>query len=135
MSIPPPSTNPPVNIKCASHVRYLVKDLDESLKFYTEVLGFVVSDQHAKVVYLRGIEESCRHSVVLMQTDGEPTAGCLGIRVASKEDIHRHTNSCGPMVGPQNTSTAPSSRSLLSTFASGAPPIELCSSVPIVPRL
>ena len=38
MSIPPVSTSPPFNITRASHVRYLVKDLDESLRFYTEFL-------------------------------------------------------------------------------------------------
>ena len=54
--IPPSSKNPPFNITRASHVRYFVKDLAESLRFYTEVLGFVVSDQDAKIAYLRGIE-------------------------------------------------------------------------------
>src|SRR5882757_2133564 len=89
MSIPSVSTSPPFNITRASHVRYFVKDLVESLRFYTEVLGFVVSDQDAEVAYLRGIEEACHHSVVLMRTDGEPAAECVGMRVGSEEDLHR----------------------------------------------
>src|ERR1700744_1343235 len=89
MSIPPVSTTPPFNITRASHVRYFVKDLAVSLRFYTEILGFVVSDQDDDPAYLRGIEESCHHSVVLMRTDGEPAAECVGMRVGSEDDIHR----------------------------------------------
>ena len=47
MKIPPISTSPPFNITRASHVRYFVKDLAESLRFYTEILGFIISDQDA----------------------------------------------------------------------------------------
>src|ERR1700744_590145 len=88
MTIPLTSTTPPFNITRASHVRYFVKDLVESLRFYTEVLGFVVSDQDADVAYLRGIEEACHHSVVLMRTEGEPAAECVGMRVGSEDDLH-----------------------------------------------
>ena len=49
MTIPPVSTSPPFNITRASHVRYFVKDLTKSLRFYTEVLGFVISDQSAEI--------------------------------------------------------------------------------------
>ena len=136
MSIPPVSKSPPFNITRSSHVRYFVKDLAESLRFYTEVLGFVVSDQDADVAYLRGIEESCHHSIVLMRTDGEPAAECVGMRVATEEDIHRALEYLPKVGGTAKIVDRPyQGLSLLTTFAPGAPPIELCSSMPIVPRL
>ena len=49
MFVPNVETSPPFDITRASHVRYLVSDLDESLRFYTEVLGFVLSDREGKV--------------------------------------------------------------------------------------
>jgi len=133
--IPPSSKNPPFNITRASHVRYFVKDLAESLRFYTEVLGFVVSDQDAKIAYLRGIEESCHHSVVLMVTDGEPAAECVGMRVASEEDLHRAKEYLPKVGGTAEFIDRPyQGLSLLTTFAPGGPPVELCSGMPVVPR-
>jgi len=136
MSIPPVSTAPPFNITRASHVRYFVKDLAESLRFYTEILGFVVSDQDADVAYLRGIEESSHHSVVLMRTVGEPAAECVGMRVGSEADLHRAREFFLANGGTAEfVDRAFQGPSLLTTFAPGAPPIELCSGMPVVPRL
>jgi catechol 2,3-dioxygenase len=135
MNIPAVSTSPPFNITRASHVRYFVKDLDASLRFYTEVLGFVLSDKDSNVAYLRGIEEACHHSVVLMQTDGEPAAECVGMRVASEEDIHRALEYFPKVGGTAEIVDRPyQGLSLLTSFAPGAPPIELCSSMPVLPR-
>ncbi|MFC0406970.1 VOC family protein [Roseomonas elaeocarpi] len=137
MFVPNVEKNPPFNITRASHVRYRVKDLDRSLVFYTEVLGFVLSDREGGVAYLRGIEEACHHSVVLIQSDeGGRVAECIGMRVASEDDLHRareHITATGgsaefierPHQGP----------TLLTTMAPGTPPIELCSSMPVLPRL
>jgi catechol 2,3-dioxygenase len=136
MSVPPVSTFPPFNITRASHVRYFVKDLPESLRFYTEVLGFVVSDQDSDVAYLRGIEEACHHSIVLTQSSQAPAAECVGMRVASEEDLH-----CAHKYFPTVGGTAEfverpyQGLSLLTTFGPCAPPIELCSGMPLVPRL
>jgi catechol 2,3-dioxygenase len=136
MSIPPVSTSPPCNITRASHVRYFVKDLDASIRFYTEVLGMVVSDQDGDVAYLRGIEEACHHSVVLMRTDGGPAAECVGMRVASEEDLRRareHFLAAGGTA--EFVDRAYQGPTLLTSFGPGMPPIELCSSMPILPRL
>src|SRR5580698_6007134 len=123
MIMPSVSMSPPFNITRASHVRYFVKDLAESLRFYTEILGFVVSDQDADVAYLRGIEESCHHSVVLMRTDGEPAAECVGMRVASEDDLHRARKYFLANGGTAEFVDRPyQGLSLLTTFAPGAPP-------------
>ncbi|NHN85304.1 3,4-dihydroxyphenylacetate 2,3-dioxygenase [Acetobacter musti] len=136
MSIPSVVKNPPFNITRSSHVRYFVTDLETSLRFYTEILGLVVSDQDSDTAYLRGIEEACHHSVVLMRRRDTPAAECVGMRVASEDDLHRaqeHIIAAGgtatfverPYQGP----------TLLTTFGEGTPPVELCSSMPVLPRL
>ena len=136
MNIPTVSTSPPFNITRASHVRYFVKNLAESLRFYTEVLGFAVSDQDADTAYLRGIEECCHHSVVLMRTIGEPAAECVGMRVASEQDLTRAREYLLANGGTAEFIERPyQGPSLITTFAPGAPPIELCSGMPVVPRL
>jgi catechol 2,3-dioxygenase len=136
MNIPPASKSPPFNITRASHVRYFVKDLAESIRFYTEVLGFVITDQVADIAYLRGIEEACHHSVVLMQTNDELTAECVGMRVATEEDLRRAKEYLPIVGGTAEFIDRPyQGLSLLTTFAPGAPPIELCAGMPTVPRL
>jgi catechol 2,3-dioxygenase len=117
-------------------VRYFVKDLDASIRFYTEVLGMVLSDHDGDIAYLRGIEEACHHSVVLTHTDGGPAAECVGMRVASEEDLHRareHFLAAGGTA--EFVDRAYQGPSLLTSFGPGTPPIELCSSMPVLPRL
>ncbi|SUE42663.1 VOC family protein [Roseomonas gilardii] len=136
MSIPKVELSPPFNITRSSHVRYRVRDLDKSLRFYTEVLGLVVSDQEGGVAYLRGIEESCHHSVVLVASEGGPSAECLGMRVASEDDLHRardHFIAAGGSA--EFVERAHQGPTLLTSFGPGTPPIELCSSMPVLPRL
>jgi len=136
MFTPDVENHPPFSITRASHVRYLVSDLDRSLPFYTEVLGFVVSERDDEAAYLRGIEEACHHSVVLTQSPAAPGAECLGMRVAAEDDLNRaqeHFRAAGgtaefierPYQGP----------TLLTSFGPGAPPIELVASMPTLPRM
>ena len=136
MSIPLTAQNPPFNITRTSHVRYLVKNLEESLRFYTEILGFVISDQNGRVACLRGIEESSHHCIVLTQTEGEPAAECIGMRVRSEDDLHkayeflRANGGSAEFIDREHQGPT-----LLTTFAPGGPPTELCASMPVVPRL
>ncbi len=136
MSIPLTSQSPPFNITRASHVRYFVKDLDVSLRFYTEVLGFVLSAHDDGIAYLRGIEEACHHSVVLMQTENEPAAECMGMRVGSEDDLHRAHRYFPSAGGTAEFIDRPyQGLSLLTTFGPGTPPIELCAGMPVLPRM
>ena len=135
MSIPEVNRKPPFDITRASHVRYFVKDVEASLRFYTEVLGFVVSDHDGSTAYLRGIEESAHHSVVLIQSDQAPAAECIGMRVRDEEDLHKakaHFESVGGTATfVEREHQGPS---LLTSFGEGNPPIELVSSMPVLPR-
>nr|WP_321985971.1 VOC family protein [uncultured Lichenicoccus sp.] len=128
--------HPPFSITRASHVRYFVRDLAKSVHFYTEILGLVVTEQAGDVAYLRGIEEACHHSVVLLQTDGEPGAECVGMRVWSEDDLHRARDHIVALGGTAELVERPhQGPSLLTRFGVGAPPIELCAHMPVVKRL
>ena len=63
-----PRTNyePLFNITRASHVVLTVKDLAASRRFYEEVIGLIVTLEEGDTLYLRGIEEACHHSLVLV---------------------------------------------------------------------
>lgn len=136
MFTPNVEKNIPFDITRASHVRYLVKNLEVSLRFYTEVFGFVVSAQEGEVAYLRGIEEACHHSVVLTQSDKAPRVECLGMRVRSAEDLYRAKEYFHAVGGTAEFIERPhQGLSLLTCFGPGAPVVELVASMPVLPRM
>ena len=136
MFVPHVEQAPPFDITRASHVRYLVSDLDESLRFYTEVLGFVVTLREGDVAYLRGIEEACHHSVVLTRSSNKPAAECIGMRVRSEADIHKAMEWFPANGGTAELVDRPhQGLTVLTTLGEGTPPVELCAGMPIQPRL
>ena len=89
MAIPQTNFNPPFNITRASHLTFTAQDLPASRDFYTEVIGLIVSDEDAKTIYLRGVEERGHHSLVLKKTSGEPACEAIGMHVFSEEDLDK----------------------------------------------
>jgi catechol 2,3-dioxygenase len=87
MHIPDNVLAPPFNITRASHAVWSVRDLDASEAFYTQVLGLVVTAREGERLYLRGIEEVCHHSLVLVQRDGAATCDRIGLRVYTEDDL------------------------------------------------
>ena len=87
--IPPFATNPPFNITRASHVVLTATDLAPIRDFYCDVLGFVVSEQSADALYLRGLEEQSHHSVVFHRTSGAPVCERVGFRTFTEDDLDR----------------------------------------------
>ena len=87
MPIRKPNLEPPFNIVRASHVELGVADIARSAAFYVDCLGYVVSEQSANALYLRGVEERNHHSIVLRK--GTPDVSALGFKVASEEDLDR----------------------------------------------
>jgi len=83
-----PTTNfdPPFTITRASHVSIAVTDLEASRDFYRDVIGLVVTEETGDAVYLRGLEESSHHSLVLERAD-EAKALRIGLRVREDRDI------------------------------------------------
>ncbi len=89
MRVPVNNYNPDFNITRASHAVWSVKDLDASEAFYTQVLGFVVTAREADTLYLRGLEETCHHSLALVKRDGAPTCDRIGLRVYTEDDLDK----------------------------------------------
>jgi len=87
--VPVTNFKPPFNVTRAGHIVLRVNDLSLSKAFYTEVIGLLVSDGDPDTVYLRGVEESCHHSLVLKATSGEPTCERIGFRVFLDEDLDK----------------------------------------------
>jgi catechol 2,3-dioxygenase len=115
----------PSNITRASHVELHVADLERSLRFYTEVIGLAVTLREDGVAWLRGMEESCHHSLVLRTTTQAPACPYLGFRVFSDEELDRlaeHLGAAGltPFVGVEVTgSAAADGPHVLEEFLSG----------------
>ncbi len=88
MPIRRPAATPPFRIVRASHIEYGVGDLSASRAFWVDALGFIVTEQTADTLYLRGLEERNHHSVILRRAD-TPTIRRLGFRVWEDEDLDR----------------------------------------------
>src|SRR5262245_55439897 len=87
MSIPQAAYPAPFNTTRASHVVLTVKDLGASRAFYVDAMGFVVSDETADTIYLRGLEEACHHSLVLKRASDASACERIGLRVYTDDDL------------------------------------------------
>lgn len=66
---------------------FIVKDMDESISFYTDVMGFRVDSEHnphlgVKIVLLKG--EGDTMIELIQNTENEPGLYCIGMEV---EDV------------------------------------------------
>ena len=86
--MPLPSREPtsPFDITRASHVVLDAADLAASRRFYEELIGLVVTEAGDDVVYLRGVEEACHHSLVLRRA-AEGACNRIGFRVRREADL------------------------------------------------
>ena len=91
MPMQAPETNykPPFRFSRASHNVFTSRDLKKSEEFYTEVLGLVVSDSDRDALYLRGLEERARHSLVIKRTTGAPGYERIGLPVFDEESLDK----------------------------------------------
>jgi catechol 2,3-dioxygenase len=76
----------PFDILRAAHAELLVTDLPAARAFYVDQLGFVVTDESPRAVYLRGYEERHHHSLALTLAD-HAAVGHLAFLVAGEPDI------------------------------------------------
>src|SRR5438874_1561671 len=75
-----------MKIAHAGHAELQVKDLEASKRFFTDVVGLILSDEDDKSVYLRAWQDFEHHSLVL--TKGEESALMhLGWRVEDPESL------------------------------------------------
>ena len=70
----------------AGHVAFRVTDLERAREFYVGLLGFVQTAADRQALYLRGLEETEHHSLVLRRG---PAAGVshIAFKVASPDDL------------------------------------------------
>jgi catechol 2,3-dioxygenase len=134
MTLPVANLDPPFRITRASHVVLTVKDLAASCRFYTEVVGLILTARDENTLYLRGIEEACHHSLVLRKGNA-PACARIGMRVLTdadldKADAYFQSNGC-----PTAWVEAPhQGRTLHATDPVGTP-LELCATMPVMPRM
>jgi catechol 2,3-dioxygenase len=82
----PSNPRPPFDVLRVSHVELGVADLERSRSFYEDALGMVVTARDDEALWLRGLEDSCHHCLVLRR--GSP-GSCLriGFRVREEGDL------------------------------------------------
>jgi catechol 2,3-dioxygenase len=125
----------PFNITRASHVELLVNDLQRSLDFYTNVIGLAITEREDGAAYLRGMEESCHHSLVLRASAGTPGCARLGFRVFTDDELEqlaRYLDARG--LRPVWADIRQQGRTLQVSDPAGVP-LEFCARMPVQPRL
>jgi len=75
-----------MKIAHAGHAELQVKDLEASKRFFTDVVGLLVSDEDDKSVYLRAWQDFEHHSLLLTKGD-ESALVHLGWRVEDPESL------------------------------------------------
>jgi catechol 2,3-dioxygenase len=78
----------PFNITRAAHAEFRVTDLGRARAFYVDALGFVEIDREPGRLYLGGLEERDKYSLVLRQA-ASPGVSHLALRVADPGDLER----------------------------------------------
>ncbi len=124
---------PPFNITRASHVVLTVSDIERSKEFYCDVVGLIESDREMTTIYLRGLEESCHHSLVLKQS-ADQTCERVGFRVLTDEDLDKAKVYFDLAGISSNYVDLPYQGKTLHFSDPIGTPIELCASMPIVER-
>jgi len=79
---------PEFNITRCAHAEYRVTDLGAARAFYVDALGMVETDRTADRIYLGGLEERDKYSLVLRQAPS-PGVGHIAFRVASPDDLDK----------------------------------------------
>ena len=78
----------PPDIVRSAYAELVVTSLAEARHFWVDLLGFVVTEQDAGALYLRGYDELTHHNLIL-RAGPVAAAGALGFRVRSAGDLAR----------------------------------------------
>jgi catechol 2,3-dioxygenase len=135
MTLPETARGLPFDITRASHVELLVADLERSLRFYCEVAGLTVTQRDDRAAYLRGMEESCHHSLVLRVSEEAPACTRIGFRTFTDDELERlaqHLDDAG--LGPRWVEVPCQGRTVHASDPAGVP-LEFCAHMPVQPRL
>ncbi len=134
MTIPAPNYNAPFNVTRASHAVWSVRSLKASEAFYTRVLGFVVTAREDDRLYLRGLEETCHHSLVLVERNGDAICERIGWRVYTEDDLDKAHHWFRQKELPCAYVDAPHQGRTLQANDRLGTPLEFCATMPVVER-
>ena len=134
MSLPVANLDPPFRITRASHVVLTVKDLAASKRFYSEVLGLILTAEDDKTLYFRGVEEACHHSLVLRKGE-KPACARLGMRVFTDADLEKSKVFFESQGCPVAWAEVPHQGRTLHVTDPVGTPLEFCASMPLQPRM
>jgi catechol 2,3-dioxygenase len=110
------------------------RDLEASQAFYSDVIGLILSARDGETLYFRGVEEACHHSLVIKRGT-EQACVRIGMRVMTEDDLDRaKTFFDGKSCATQWAEIPFQGRTLHVTDVAGIP-LELCASMPVVPRM
>jgi catechol 2,3-dioxygenase len=134
MELPKVNLDPPFRITRASHLVLTVKDLAASRTFYTEVIGLVPTVEEGGNLYLRGVEESCHHSLVLRQ-GSEPSCARLGMRIFTEAELDKAKAIFDAMGCPTAWADVPHQGRTLHVTDRVGTLMEFCATMPVMPRM
>ena len=132
MPIRPPNLTPAFNVVRIAYVDFHATDLEMSKAFWVDALGFVVTEENADALYLRGLEERNHHSVVFRKA-AAPDVTAVGFKVASEEDLDRAAYFCAGRGLPHQFVDRPAQGRTLSFEDPLGTPVELFYAMDSVP--
>ena len=136
VSLPELPDTPPFSITRFSHVVLNVGDLQASRNFYESLIGLVVSEEEEEErIYLRGVEETAHHSLVLERGSARASAQRLGFRVATEGDLEAAQRYFEKRGLPQEWAETPHGTRTLRVSDVAGVPLEFYVSMSVMPRL
>ncbi len=81
------------NITRAAHAEILVSDLGRSRHFYVEALGMLEIERGHDCIYLGGLEERDKYSLILRKAESAGL-GHMAFRVAETDDLNKIFKAC-----------------------------------------
>ena len=82
------STEPIFDVAHLAHVELLTPKLEESARFFIEVMGMIESGRKGNSVYLRGWDDYEHHSLQLTAS-AKPGIGHYAVRASSPQALQR----------------------------------------------
>lgn len=137
LPLPEPVFYPPFNITRMSHYSLTVHDLEESLRFYTGVLGLIVTLREGPTAYLRGAEEAAHHSLILRQIPASEavTCDCIGFRVLTEAELDKAHDWALAQGHEPHWHEAPHQGRTLRLYDPVGTRLELCAHMPVLDRV
>ena len=132
--LPVTNFDPGFRITRSSHVVLTVRDLTSSRRFYSGVIGLVLTAEEDGALYFRGIEEACHHSLVLREGEN-PSCARIGMRMFTEDDLEKAKVFFESQGCPAAWVDVPHQGRTLHVTDPVGTPLEFCATMPVVPRM